>query len=205
MDFNTYVKINKASRQLTLRSTSNVVCGLGGDNLMTVGQADVHVTTIGLVKFLIVKGLGYPAILGADQLERGLAKFDFESDTKVWFGLLFPLHRCSDSGFKSEISTFTTTGRSDIDKLLDDYKEILDAPGRPLPACPVVECEIPTDSRPIRQRAYKTPLAKRQIISEQIDKMLAQNIIRPSSSRLLWFLNHQENIVSVWIIGSYSQ
>ena len=126
----------------------------------------------------------------------------------MWFGSSFPLHRCPDSGSKSEISTFTTTGRSDIDKLLNDYKEILDAPGRPLPACPLVECEIPTDSMPIRQRAYRTPLAKRQIISEQIDEMLAQNIIRPSSTtalgvaRLLWFLNHQENIVSVWIIGS---
>ena len=92
MDFNTYVKINNASRQPTFRSTSNVVCGLGGNNLMTVGQADVHLTTIGLVKFLIVKGLGYPAILGADQLERGSAKFDFESNTLVWFGSSFPLH-----------------------------------------------------------------------------------------------------------------
>ena len=174
MDFNTYVKINSASRQPTLRSTSNVVCGLGGNNLMTVGQADVHVTTIKLVKFLIVKGLGYPAISGADQLEWGSAKFDFKSDTLVWFGSSFPLHRCPDSGSKSEISTFTTTGRSDIDKLPNDYKEILDAPGRPLPACPLVECEISTDSRPIRQRAYRTPLAKRQIISEQIDEMLAQ-------------------------------
>ena len=116
---------------------------------MTVGQADVHVTAIGLVKFLIVKGLGYPAILGADQLERSSAKFAFESDTLVWFGSSFPLHRCQDSGSKSEISTFTTTGRSDIDKLFNDYKEILDAPGRPLPACPLVECEMSTDSRPI--------------------------------------------------------
>ena len=131
---------------------------------------------------LIIKGLGYPAILGPNQLERGSAKFAFESNTLVWFGSSFPLHRCPDSHSKSEISTFTRTGRTDIDKLLNDYKEILDAPGRQLPACPLVECEIPTDSRPIRQWAYRTPLAKRQIISEQIDEMLAQNIRGPSSS-----------------------
>ena len=38
------------------------------------------------------------------------------------------------------------------------------------------------DARPIRQRAYRTALSKRKEISWQVDDMLAQGIIRPSTS-----------------------
>ena len=42
--------------------------------------------------------------------------------------------------------------------------------------------EIKTTSDPIHQRAYRTPLTKREVIDKEIDKMLEQGIIRESSS-----------------------
>ena len=42
--------------------------------------------------------------------------------------------------------------------------------------------DIITEGGPIYQRPYRTPLAKKLAIDEEIDKMLAMGIIRPSSS-----------------------
>lgn len=40
------------------------------------------------------------------------------------------------------------------------------------------------DNKPIAQAMYQVPFLQRHTISERIDKMLANNIIRPSNS--LW-------------------
>ena len=41
---------------------------------------------------------------------------------------------------------------------------------------------IETNGPPIKQRAYRQPLLKRKIVEEEIGKMLADNVIRPSNS-----------------------
>ena len=47
----------------------------------------------------------------------------------------------------------------------------------------VVEMNIDTgNAHPIKQRPYRIPLAKMQIVEEELDKMLAEGIIEPSSS-----------------------
>ena len=53
--------------------------------------------------------------------------------------------------------------------------------------CPFAKCnlqpiEVVTEGEPICQRAYRTPLLKRQAISKAVDEMLAQGIIQPSCS-----------------------
>ena len=59
-----------------IKDTSNIVCGLGGNNLETLGSAQIDVTSVGLITVLIVKDLGYTFILGADELEREDANRD---------------------------------------------------------------------------------------------------------------------------------
>ena len=177
MDFETYVAICQASKQPRIKHATSEVCGLGKTRLETVGSAEVQISTVGLVPFTIVKFLGHQAILGSDQLSKGNANFDFESDTLVWNGQNFALYPCADSApVAAEISTFQRTGAAEIDKLLAEFADIIDQPNKPL-ASTAVEAEIPTDSRPIRQRAYRAPLSKRKIISDQIDDMLNQGII----------------------------
>ena len=53
-----------------------------------------------------------------------------------------------------------------------------------MPPCDLINCEIPTenDQQPIRQHAYRAPLQKKRVINEQIQNMLDEGIIRPSTS-----------------------
>ena len=39
-----------------------------------------------------------------------------------------------------------------------------------------------TDNTPIKQRAYRTPFAKEQVVNESVDKMLKMNIVEPTES-----------------------
>ncbi len=182
MDYEIYLSICQESHQDALKNTDSIVCGLGGKHLEIVGKIDLLITNVGLVTFTVVKNLNYPAILGADQLQKGHAKFDFENNHLVWHGSSFELFSCPDSPVSGEISMTFSTGNSKIDELLKEFSGIVYHPDRKLPACPLTECEIPTTSRPIRQRAYRTPLSKRKVISQQVDDMLEQGIIRESSS-----------------------
>ena len=81
-----------------------------------------------------------------------------------------------------EISTSISTGNCQVNKILTEFSDVFDSPSKPLSLCNLIECDIPTgDARPIRQRAYRTPLTKRTLIEDQINEMLEQGIIRPSS------------------------
>lgn len=53
----------------------------------------------------------------------------------------------------------------------------------PIGYCDIVPMKINTgDSPPIYQRPYRTPLAKRKIVEEQVEEMLQLGVIEPSSS-----------------------
>ena len=55
--------------------------------------------------------------------------------------------------------------------------------GRPFGQCPLVEVTVNTgELPPIRQRPYRSPLAKRKIVDECIDQILRDRVIVPSNS-----------------------
>ena len=93
------------------------------------------------------------------------------------------MQSCPNSVHHGEISTSISTGNCQVDKISAEFSDVFDLPSKPLSPCNLIECDIPTgDARPIRQRAYRKPLTKRKLIEDQINEMLEQGIIRPSSS-----------------------
>ena len=90
MDFNTYVETRATSKQPHITHTQTEVFGLGQSPIKTVGSAEA-VTSVGTFHFTIVKHIGHQAILGADLLKRGEAKFDFATETLYWFQRKFSL------------------------------------------------------------------------------------------------------------------
>ena len=101
----------------------------------------------------------------------------------TWFGHNFPLFPCSNHIPISAFSTSFNTGSNDFDSLLNEFSDIFSSNKKDLPPCTLTQCKINTGSSPpIRQRAYRTPLAKREIVNREIDTMLRDKIIRPSSS-----------------------
>jgi hypothetical protein len=61
------------------------------------------------------------------------------------------------------------------------HARVFGEPGK-LPAANLPELKIVTEGRVVSQRPYRTALTKRAVIDEEIDKMLALGVIRPSCS-----------------------
>ncbi len=52
----------------------------------------------------------------------------------------------------------------------------------PVGYCDILPMRIETEGPPVRQKAYRAPLAKRAVIEQEIQKMAEYGVIRPSSS-----------------------
>ena len=69
-----------------------------------------------------------------------------------------------------------------FDKLVRENNDLFSSKYKQLGKCIYSPMTITTTGPPIYQRGYRAPLLKRQLISDSVDDMLAQNIIRPSVS-----------------------
>lgn len=73
--------------------------------------------------------------------------------------------------------------RNKILQLLDEYQDIFVLPGNKLKTTPLLEHHINTgDAEPVFKRPYPVPHALREELRIQIDKMLEDGIITPSTS-----------------------
>lgn len=70
-----------------------------------------------------------------------------------------------------------------ITKLIREFADILHEEGQPLPPTDLVQHTInTTDEIPVYTKNYRYPTIFKDEVKQQIDKMLQQDIIRPSNS-----------------------
>ena len=86
-------------------------------------------------------------------------------------------------GEKDSLPTFgeqlTTTQRKELDEVLREFADVMCAkPGQ----TKVVEHTIDTESKPIRQAAYRIPHAYREGVLKELEEMKESGIIEPSCS-----------------------
>jgi hypothetical protein len=68
------------------------------------------------------------------------------------------------------VGKITQSQQNQLEKLLEEYQDLFDSE---LEYCGIVKHEIDTGfERPIKQRAYQRPIAKKKIIDEAVEKML---------------------------------
>lgn len=108
----------------------------------------------------------------------------YEKGTLVWFGHTFLLVNYPDYlPHIADIDLKGTTGYTCIDDVLTEYSDTFSYRNAALGRCDLIPLTIDTGNHPpIRQRPYRTPLVKRQIVDEQVDEMLRVRIIIPSAS-----------------------
>ena len=70
-----------------------------------------------------------------------------------------------------------------IDKWVEEFPDVFDDGNQKLTKTESMEVTIDTeDHPPIYQRPYRLPLAKRNLVEREVQKMLDDEIIEPSSS-----------------------
>lgn len=158
-----------ASPGITLKS-------LSGHVLPTFGVVSVPVYGL-FVEFYVVESLSHEILLGSDALRTLRAVINYNTNTVILAGMNIPCY--SASFFKGEISQVT----ADIDKWAAMYPRVFSSSEAPLRTTSSVEMTIDTgEARPIRQKPYRLPLAKRQIVDIELEKMLRDDIIEHSAS-----------------------
>ena len=188
----TFLNICQGSTRPSLVQPSLTVCALGGVPLKTVGQTEVRVEGAGPLDVIIVADLPHELILGSDALNSGHAILDYPKNHLRWYGNSFTLLPYTDSprmesgrdrSSVAPVSIYTSTGHACIDNVLKDFPDVFSDTNPTLGFCKDAECTINTaDAQPIYQRPYRTPLAKRAEVTQQIKDMLKSDVIRPGVS-----------------------
>ena len=156
---------------------------MSGHDIKVVGLAQIDVKNAGLMDVIVACYIPHDMILVDDTLRLGCGVIDLKGNIMKWFGSEWPIIPMGWNGLASLATDMTiSTGHDEIDSIIRKYADVfsvLPPSGRreELPAIP-----IETTGPPIAQQAYRTPLTKRKVIEDDIDRMLEEGVIRPSAS-----------------------
>ncbi len=165
----------KTGRPLIVKKCPTLLTSLSGDPIGVKGITEFHVNDVGAVKFIIVEDMRHEAIIGWDALHR--FGFSMRPDRLLWGSQVFNFH---DGASSTEIADISQRPPQ-IAILLQQYSHLF-CDGPYLQQAKLPPLHLETSGPPIRQRAYRAPLAKRRLIDEEIEKMLIAGVIRPSCS-----------------------
>ena len=170
----------KLGRPSLLRLTGTV-CGLGGTQLPVIGETELHLTDTETIQVLVAKDFPNELLLGSDAISQGQGKIDYAKREMTWFGKSFQITPYTDS-LQAAASVYDSCGHPSIDEVMRGYSDTDDDLSN-LGHCDLIQLTVNVDGhRPIRQRAYRTPLPKRKVVDDQIDEMLKDGVIQESTS-----------------------
>lgn len=167
-----YFLCQRTHRQPVVMKSKTVV-GLSGHSLLVTGKTILNVTG-DLLEVTIVRGLPHDVLLGDDFLRDGGGVIHYRRREVLigddWYA------------FQYSTSAKVTTRRAAACRWSSVYPSVFHQDKGPLGRV-TTRCPINTGSHaPIRQRAYRTPLAKRLIVEAEVRKMLEDGVIRLSKS-----------------------
>ena len=176
LNVSTYESFNLPS---PTRSAPDLVT-LTGTRVPTAGVVDICLDT-GLVlnNVVLTSGMGVPLLIGTGLLEANEGVLDYSLNVLRLGEFRYKfIRRLTKSPGVAEVLL-----RSDLDKLTDDYGDVFFNEARGLQeATGLLPMRIETVGDPVYQRPYRAALTKRQVIEQEIDQMLADGVIEPSSS-----------------------
>ena len=151
-----------------------------GTLLDVVGSTDIYIDGMqSPINVIIVRNLQEQLILGCNvlantiiDLSRGIVRIQ----GKTW-----PIMRPHKRDYRIDV-ILPATGNTRFNKLIRDNEDLFSKASKSLGQCIYTPMSIETEGKPIAQRSYRAPLLRRQLISDCVDDMLHQGIIRPSMS-----------------------
>ena len=153
-----------------------------GHRLKVLGKTQIFIQNAGCLDIYVVENLRNDIILGIDAINKGKGRLDFPTQTFHWFGKNWPILGERASQIIGTLDNTLVSDKPEINTLISKFRHVFSQKTDPLTPCRLQPIKIITEGPPICQRAYRTPLLKRQAISQSIDEMLDQGIIQPSCS-----------------------
>ena len=179
----TLQKIMARNHRPSYIQTAPSLQGVNGLKLDVIGKTMIRLDDIKpAIEVVIVKTLPHEMIIGDASLRKGKAKLDLQQNRMHWFGKQWTLGRHGTQGHDGIGPIAPQTGNARINDLVTRNADIFSAKGEANGECTETALRIQTSSRPICQKAYRTPLNKRCIVEEAIEEMLDDGVIRPSCS-----------------------
>jgi hypothetical protein len=142
-----------------------------------VGTTQIKLDKARPITVYVVQSMPHEFILGDSDLTAGKAVVNLGANELTWWENKWPLSRSSI--WKGETGTILfeeINSESDpITKVVARNSDVFSRADEPPGHSKNVALTIETEGRPIKQRAYRAPLAKRKYIEEEIEKMLRWN------------------------------
>ena len=172
-----------------LKKFTTPLVSLSGNSLNVLGEIEFEIKNVGVVSFVVIDKMSHEIIIGIDQLH--VHGFYLDSKVLVWGGRIFDLlEKSNDNDSKVDSvnnmvhDTLTLTKRSSdnwLSNLLAEYSDLFQEGQLPSANLPAMEINT-LPGRVVSKKPYRTPLAKREVVEREIDKMLKAGVIRPSAS-----------------------
>ena len=147
-----------------------------GHHIKTVGKTSVNMLGKDIA-FFVVKNLNFDFLLGSDALRVLNSAISYVNnevtlnDTKHKLSSFDSFDHCTFAVY------------SELDWWMCEFPDVFAGEGQSAGKTDVTMLEIDTGDHPsIRQRAYRIPLTKRLVVEHELDKMLAEEVMEPSSS-----------------------
>jgi hypothetical protein len=150
--------------------------GISGKRLPLVGCTEVPLAVE------IITSMGPELIIGQDWLTKGGAVINFPRKVLRWFGQEWPVQDVGGVGTVACTTQLPCMGYPEGDQVIRKYADVFSGKAEPNRTSNLPPLRIHTTGGPIALPAYRAPLTKRKLIDEKIEEMLADGVIRPSSS-----------------------
>ena len=178
-----FVDIARAShRSPLLTPTSHQLQSLTGDRIQVWGTTQILIEDAGPITVYVVENMTNDLILGIDSIDSGSGIIDIPQKVFNWFNKQWPIQCDSQYALSGFAATCPAVKEHYINKCLQSFPDVFSTSSHSMGYCDLNPLRIETRGPPICQRAYRTPLSKRQLISDLVDEMLQQGVIRPSNS-----------------------
>lgn len=179
LDKEVFVDICQRTGRAPICNPTHSLHSVTGQELQLVGETEVLETNLGRLRLVVAERLRPYCILGSDLLTEGKAVIDYINQSLLYQGKQVPLFKSRDF---DGISELTDPPGSPWEAVLAEQNDLFTGKDDPVGFCDWAEFKMDTTGPPIHQRPYRAPLTKRKLIEEEIDRMLAAGIIRPSCS-----------------------
>ena len=180
MQLNTFQKLASSLHRSIIMREAAPLQSVTGDSLDVVGSTQITLDGFDEpVIVTVVRGLREELILGCDVLNN--SQIDLKRGVITMHGKCWPILRTSRYNRQVNIIV-PVSGSSVFNRLIRDNADLFAIQGQSPGRCVYQPMNIETTGPPLCQHAYRAPLTKRQLISDCVNDMLAQGIIRPSVS-----------------------